>query len=183
MEDLDPIRQLQILIDDRDKVLERISSIYSALGSIKSTGSNLAERQLTANQNLAAETKVAPITEERPYDRLLNTLQDMQAQIEQRLRPLAAETLRGEEALLREQWKQEHEALENCLVRMDQCIMNCRDRIDEYEKGRAELERLNQRLATLGAAPEPLPESSPARDIVRFINTRLESLQLARKAQ
>ena len=181
MVDLDPIKQLQSLLDDRGKVLERISGIHSALNSLKSTGSTLAEPHPPAETIPAVEAKPIPIAEDRLYDRLLNTLRDMQTQIEERVRPLAQETLHLEQARLREQSKQEHKALEDCLARMDQCILNCRDRINEYEKRHAELVRLNQRLATLGSEPEPLPEPLTAQNIAATISDRLGKLSLQGK--
>jgi len=177
--DLDPIKQLQSLLDDRGKVLERISGIHSALNSLKSTGSTLAEPHPSAKTPPAVEA--IPIAEDRLYDRLLNTLRDMQTQIEERVRPLAQEALYAEQARLREQSTQEHKALEDCLARMDQCILNCKDRINEYEKRHAELVRLNQRLATLGSEPEPLPEPLTAQNIAATISDRLGKLSLQGK--
>ena len=81
MDDLDPIKQLQSLLDDRGKVLEKISGIHSALNSLKSPtpGMPAAFAPLAdPNPNLAGE---GPL-----YDRLLQALHDMQAQIEERVR-------------------------------------------------------------------------------------------------
>jgi hypothetical protein len=39
VEELDPIKQLQSLLDDRGKVLEKISGIQSALSSLKTSAS------------------------------------------------------------------------------------------------------------------------------------------------
>jgi len=176
VEDLDPIKQLQSLLDDRGKVLERISGIHSALNSLKSTGSTLAEPHPPAETRPAMEAKAIPNAEDRLYDRLLNTLRDMQTQIEERVRPLAQETLHLEQGRLREQWQQEHSALEECLTRLDECIVTCMDRINEYQKRHAELARLNQRLTTLGAEPELIPESLTASNIDATIRSRLGAL-------
>ena len=180
MEDLDPIKQLQNLLDDRGKVLERISGIHSALNSLKSTGSALAEPHPPAATSPAVEAKSIPIAEDRLYDRLLNALREMQTQIEERVRPLAQETLHLEQARLREQWQQEHSAMAECLTRLDECIATCMDRINEYQERYAELVRLNQRLATLGSEPEPLPERL-TKNIAETISDRLEKLSLQSK--
>jgi len=127
------------------------------------------------------EAKSIPSAEDRLYDRLLSTLRDMQTQIEERVRPWAQETLHAEQARLREQWQQQHSALEECLTRLDQCVITCMDRINEYQKKHAELARLHQRLTVLGAEPEPLPERLMAQNIAATISARLGKLSLQGK--
>ena len=181
MEDLDPIKQLQSLIDDRGKVLEKISSIHSALGSIiNSTGSTPAP-QGPLEAVPIGQDKPIQVAEDRLYDRLVQTLHDMQAQIEERVRPLAQQTVEVEIQRLREQSKQNQTALVECLARIDQSILSCIDRIGEYQSGHAELLKLNQRLATLGADPQPLPDHWPTQNASEMIHFRLEELRLKGK--
>jgi DNA repair exonuclease SbcCD ATPase subunit len=182
VEDLDPIKQLQSLIDDRGKVLEKISSIHSALGSIIKTSNPITPApQAPPQAVLATENKSIQIAEDRRYDRLLQTLHDMQAQIEERVRPLAQQTIEIEVARLREMSKQDQTALLECLERIDQCILSCMEHIREYQERHSELTRLNQRLATLGAEPQPLPDLWPAQDAGEMIRFRLEELRLQGK--
>lgn len=176
MEVLDPIKQLQSLIDDRDKVLEKISSIHSALDSIIKTNNSTPALQDVP----AAENKSVQIAEDRLSDRLFQTLHAMQAQIEERVRPLAQQTIEIEVARLREMSKQDQTALLECLARIDQSILSCIERVGEYQKRHSELTRLNQRLATLGAEPQPLPDLWPAQDPGEMIRFRLEELRLKR---
>ena len=181
MEDLDPIKQLQNLIDDRGKVLEKISSIHSALGSIiDSTGSTPPAPQ-APEAVPTRQDKSIQVAEDRLYDRLVQTLHDMQAQIEERVRPLAQQTVEVEIQRLREQSKQNQTALVECLARIDQGILSCIDRIGEYQSGHAELLKLNQRLATLGADPQPLPDHWPTQNASEMIHFRLEELRLKGK--
>ena len=181
MEDLDPIKQLQSLIDDRGKVLEKISSIHSALGSIiDSTGSTPPAPQ-APEAVPTRQDKSIQVAEDRLYDRLVQTLHDMQAQIEERVRPLAQQTVEVEIQRLREQSKQNQTALVECLARIDQGILSCIDRIGEYQSGHAELLKLNQRLATLGADPQPLPDHWPTQNASEMIHFRLEELRLKGK--
>jgi hypothetical protein len=182
VEDLDPIKQLQSLIDDRGKVLEKISSIHSALGSIiKTTNSIPPAPQAPPQAVPAAEDKATQIAEDRLYDRLLQTLHDMQAQIEERVRPLAQQTVEIEVARLREMSKQDQTALLECLVRIDECILTCMERIGEYQRRHSELTRLNERLATLGTDPQPLPDYWPTQNASEMIQFRLEELRLKGK--
>jgi regulator of replication initiation timing len=177
VENLDPIKQLQSLIDDRDKVLEKISSIHSALDSIIKTNNSTPAPQDVP----AAENKSVQIAEDRLSDRLFQTLHAMQAQIEERVRPLAQQTVEIEIQRLHEQSKQNQTALFECLARIDQSILSCIERIGEYQSRHAELMRLNQRLATLGADPQPLPDHWPTQNASEMIHFRLEELRLKGK--
>ena len=122
MDDLDPIKQLQSLLDDRGKVLEKISGIHSALNSLKEPRTSDAHTRYAGG--------VAPLADPNPnftgeallYDRLLQTLHDMQAQIEERVRPLAQLTLQAEVAQLRDQFARDQAALKESLARIDQCM-------------------------------------------------------------
>jgi hypothetical protein len=182
VEELDPIKQLQSLIEDRGKVLEKISSIHSALGSIvNTTAATPAESQARPEAVPAAENKSVQYVEDRLYGRLVQTLHDMQAQLEERVRPLAQQTVELETARLREQAEQDQAALLECLARIDQCILSCTERIGEYQKRHSELTRLNQRLATLGAEPQALPEQPPPQNAGQMIRSRLEELRLKGK--
>src|SRR4030095_12570948 len=110
------------------------------------------------------QDKSLQVAEDLLYDRLVQTLHDMQAQIEERVRPLAQQTVKVEIQRLREQSRQNQTALVECLARIDQGILSCIDRIGEYQSGHAELLKLNQRLATLGADPQPLPHPLPTHE-------------------
>jgi hypothetical protein len=176
--DLDPIKQLQSLIDDRNKVLEKISGIHSALDSIIKTSNTIPPAREAPH---AAANQSIQIPEDRLYDRLFQTLHDMQAQIEERVRPLAQQTIEIEVARLREMSKQDQNALLECLARIDQCMLSCTDLAAEYQKRHSELTRLNQRLAALGAEPKPLPDLWPTQDAAEMIRFRLEELRLQGK--
>jgi hypothetical protein len=184
VEDLDPIKQLQSLIDDRGKVLEKIASIHSALGSIvKTSASPLSAQQAPSATALAGEDRSIQAAEDPLYDRLLQTLHDMQTQIEERVRPLAQQTVEIEVARLREQSKRDQTALLECLARIDQCVLSCVERIEEYQSKHSELARLNQRLAVLGAETLPLPDHWSRRNANEIIRARLEELRLKDKSK
>ena len=173
MEIFDPIKQLQTLLDDRSKILEKISGIHSALDSIKSAGASMASSSSQTESMTAVESNRPADARDPIYDRLLNTLRVMQTQIEERVRPLAQEAVQVETARLRQQCVQDQSALTECLTRIDQCITNCTDRIHDYQKTYAELTRLNHRLVTLGAEPEPMPESFTMEKFAATLGARL----------
>lgn len=182
MDDQDPIKQLQALLDDRGKVLEKISGIHSALNSIKGITSTEPAPVMFSTGAVVSEPKPDAGGGDRVYDRLLQTLRDMQAQIEERVQPLAQQTVQVEVERLREQREKDHAGLQDCLARIDQSVLACVERLHEYQRRYAELVTLNQRVAALGAEPEVLPENSVAPDIAATINLRLQRLRLAGKA-
>jgi len=169
--DLDPIQQLQSLLDDRSKVLEKISSIHSVLGSLgrsePSTPDPVAPAMETAPQHSR---------EDQVYNRLQRTLRDMQTQIEQRVQPIARQVVDLQVAQLREQSVHDQAALNQCLTKIDQCILTCVDRMDEYQRRHDLLTTLNRRLANLGAAPEPMPDHVLAASLSDMIESRLKLL-------
>jgi len=174
--ELDPIRQLQHLLDDPGKVLEKISRIQSALGAIKAPDPALSTATPPAPSASPFKTDSSK-SEECPFDRLLQTLRIMQAQIEERLRPLMLQTVQAEVEYLREQAQQDQIALNECLASIDRSITACFERIDESRQSYAELTRLNQRLTQLGAAAESLPEDPCTKDPREIIYSRLENLR------
>ena len=176
MADLDPIRQLQHLLEDPSKVLEKISSIQSALSAIKAAES-ASSSVIAPPATSAGEFKAVSKSENGPYDRLLQTLRDLQRQIEERLRPLALQTVQAEVNHLRQQVQQDQSALNECLTRIDRSIAICLERIDESRQRYVELATLNRRLAELGAAAESLPEDSSSQNPSEIIYSRLENLR------
>jgi len=176
--DFDPIKQLQSLLEDRGKVLEKISSIHSALGSITSAQAAAPE---PPQAQAAPVQSASPFSQDPVYGRLLQALGDMQAQIEQRVRPIAQQVVELEVARLRDQSDHDQAALKQCLAQIDQCILTCVDRLDEYQKKHASLITLNERLASLGASPEALPDEFQSIHLADAVRSRLELLEQHRR--
>jgi hypothetical protein len=175
--ELDPIRQLQHLLDDPDQVLEKIARIQSALGAIKAQGPAVSNdpRAPILNSDTASKS------EDPPFDRLLTTLRTMQAQIEERLRPLALRTVQAEIEYLRERAQEDQNALTDRLAQIDRSIAACFERLDETRQCYTELTRINQRLVQLGAVAESLPEDPRSTGALEMIGARLENLRRAGK--
>jgi len=179
--DLDPIKQLQSILEDRGKVLEKISSIHSALGSLGVSAAPEPESPPAKDQ--PPPTTANPFSDDRVYGRLLQALRDMQAQIDQRLRPLAKQAVEFEVARLREQSGHDQATLNACLAQVDQCILNCVEQLDEYQKKHAYLISINQRIANMGATPEPLPDSLSIENVDAAIQARVDGLRRQRKLE
>src|SRR5262245_8059090 len=175
--DLGPIQQLQNLSNDRSKMLEKISSIHAPPGSHQTAGSSELEPAGLPASAAPSQAAANPISEDPLYGRLLQALRDMQWQIEERVRPIAQQAVDLEAARLREQSDHEQAALRECLAEIDRCISTCAARLDECQEKHDMLATLNERLATLGAAPELLPENLPKRNLSDTLQERLEELR------
>ncbi|HZD39705.1 MAG TPA: hypothetical protein VE131_03225 [Terriglobales bacterium] len=115
--------------------------------------------------------------EEQAYERLMRTLQVMQAQIDEGFRPLAEQVFQAEVERLCGLSKQQRSILQDCIARIDQSILNCRAQMEDYRRARSELIALNERLANLGAEPVPVPDHFPMENLGDLILSRLEGLR------
>jgi hypothetical protein len=172
--DLDPIRQLQSLLADRGKVLEKISSIQTAIGSLPPT--DLPESKSPTGAGPHPSTAI-PINVERGYGRLLDLVRDMQSQIEERVRPIVERVIELEVAQIRERSSNDRATLDRCLAQIDQRLLSCAEQIDEYQKKQALLFSLNERLAALGEPPEPTAESLLNQDLTDILRSRVDELR------
>lgn len=172
--DSDPIGQLQALLDQRASLLESITAGHSALGSIRKNRFQFTADDPTSAQRLAPTTAAV---DDPIYGRLLRTAHDMQVQIEERLRPVVNELLQSQVATLRGQSERGQSALKDCLSQIDDSVANCFARMDQYQRLRAELTALNQRLADFGATPEPFAPTLETNDVVAGIMSGLKGLR------
>ncbi len=115
--------------------------------------------------------------EEQTYERLLQALHDMQAQIEERVRPVAEQVVQAEVRRLRDLSEQHRTALQNSLAQIDENILNCRSQVDQYRQRRSDLATLNERLGKLGVDPAPVPELLPESNLAEIIRARVEGLR------
>jgi chromosome segregation ATPase len=116
------------------------------------------------------------VKEEQSYERLLEALRDMQAQIEERVRPVAEQVVQAEIARLRSLSEEHRSALSDCLAHIDQSILSCRAQLDQYQQTRSNLAALTERLRKLGAHSES-PPALPAENLKDLILARVEGLR------
>jgi vacuolar-type H+-ATPase subunit I/STV1 len=115
--------------------------------------------------------------EEQTYERLLRSLQDMQEQIEERVRPVAEQVVQAEVERLRSLSKQQQAFLNDCLTHIDQSILSCRTQMEEYRQTRSDLAALNEHLTNLGAQPVALPDYLPTKNLGDLILARVQGLR------
>lgn len=85
----EPIEQLRRLLHEQGKVADKIISIESALNSIRDDLSAASSQQGTNNAEPHDCMRENLMKEEQTYERPLRALEDMKAQIEERVRPVA----------------------------------------------------------------------------------------------
>ena len=115
--------------------------------------------------------------EEQAYERLMRTVQVMQAQIDEGVRPLAEQLFQAEIERLRGLSEQQRAILQDCIGRIDQSILNCSIQMADYRRARSDLIALNERLANLGGEPVPVPNHFPVENLEELILSRLEVLR------
>ena len=170
--DQDPIKQLQSFFDERGKMLEKITSIHSTLGSLRGDSPSSSALQSAPNPSL----DVTGTGFDAHFQRLLQALQEMQAQIEQRVRPAVQLVVQNQVDQLRGQSDEKIAALRDCLGQIDRSVSQCLAGLDEYQTRYADLDTLNRNLAGLGASPEPLPEKISIEQLSESISARLANL-------
>jgi rhamnose utilization protein RhaD (predicted bifunctional aldolase and dehydrogenase) len=115
--------------------------------------------------------------EEQSYERLLRVLHDMQAQIAERVRPVAQQVVQAEVERLQNLSIQKRSILNDCLALIDQTILDCRSQMEEYRQTRSALSAVNESLADLGAEPMAVPDHFPTESLGDLILARVEGLR------
>lgn len=172
-----PIEQLHSLLDERNKVAQKVAYVQAALGTIKTGVSTSLAQQCLNQPGTTVEFKEHLMKEEQNYERLLQALRDMQAQIEERVRPVAEQVVQAEIERLRSLSEQQKSTLTDCLTHIDESILRCRVHMAQYQEIRSNLAALSERLANLGADPERLPDHLPAESLRDLILARVEGLR------
>jgi len=153
-------------------MLDKITSIHSMLGSLR--GGPLPSLAMQSPSKISYDVTGAVV--DAHYQRLLQAVQEMQGQIEQRVRPAVHLLVQHQVDHLRSQSDEKMGALRDCLSQIDRSVLQCLAGLDEYQKRYADLDTLNQSLAGLGASPEPLPEKISVEQLSETISTRLARL-------
>lgn len=174
---LQPIEQLHGLLSEQRNVAEKITGVKAALGYVRQSLSTALAQQYLHTPRGGVEIREDLMKEEQSYERLLKALHDMQAQIEERVRPVAEQVIQAEVERLRDLSEHHRAALQNSLARIDENILNCRSYIDQYQQRRSDLAAVNERLTRLGADPAPLPDFLPEQNLGDVIRARVEGLR------
>jgi DNA repair exonuclease SbcCD ATPase subunit len=176
-----PIEQLQTLLSEHAKVAEKITGVSAAIGHVRQSLSTALAQQYLRTPQTGVEFREDLMKEEQTYERLLKALQDMQAQIEERVRPVAEQVIQAEVERLRQLLEHHYTALQDSLAHIDANILSCRSYIDQYHQRRSDLAAVNERLSKLGADPAPIPDGLPEQNLGEIIRVRVENLRMEGK--
>jgi DNA repair exonuclease SbcCD ATPase subunit len=176
-----PIEQLHDLLSEQRKVAEKITGVKATLNYVRQNLSTALAQQYLHTLRAGIEIREDLMKEEQSYERLLQALHDMQAQIEERVRPVAEQVIQAEVERLRDLWEHHRTALQDSLSRFDQNILNCRSYIDQYQQRRSDLAAINERLTKLGADPAPMPDVLPQQNLGDIISARVQGLRMEGK--
>jgi hypothetical protein len=176
-----PIEQLHDLLSEQGKVVEKICGVKAALGYVRQNLSTTLAQQCLQTPRAGVEIREDLMKEEQTYERLLQALHDMQAQIEERVRPVAEQVIQAEVERLRDLSQHHRSALQDSLAHIDENILNCRSYIDQYQQRRSDLAAVNERLSKLGADPAPMPDVLPEQNLGDIIRARVEGLRMEGK--
>jgi hypothetical protein len=176
-----PIEQLHGLLSERAKVAEKISGVRTALDHVRESLSTALAQQYLSTPLAGVEFREDLMKEEQTYERLLKALHDMQAQIEERVRPVAEQVIQAEVERLRQLCETHRLALQDSLAHIDENILSCRSYVDQFHQRRSDLAAVNERLSMLGADPAPIPDGLPEQNLGDIIRARVEGLRMEGK--
>ena len=155
---------------------EKFASVESALNSIRENLSAASSPQGMNDTGPHVCMRENWIKEEQTHERLFRALEDMKAQIEERVRPVAEQVVQAEVERLRDLSERHKNALAECLTQIDRSILGCRTHVNAYRERRSDLAIVIQRLAKLGAEPMPFPEEISAANFEDIIRARMAGL-------
>lgn len=78
------------------------------------------------------------------------------------------------ESILETLHQDEKRKLTKCLEEIDYKLIDCRRSLEEYDRVRASLQMINEKLSLLGAETLTVAEDLPTRDLQEIIKGRIE---------
>ena len=174
---LGPVERLAKLLADATRVDERIHDVTTALSLIKKRVSESLAQHYVAMKDYRFQMPEDLMKEEQSYERLLQALQDMKAEIAKQIRPVEEQIIQANVDHLRQTFNQEGRRLNKCLEEIDDNILACRQYLQDYERIRSSLHALNEKLCQLGADAIQVPDGLPSADLGDIVRRRIENLR------
>src|SRR3972149_2099082 len=174
---LGPVEEVGILQDDATRVDEKIHDVTTALSLIKKRVSESLAQHYVAMKDYRFQMPEDLMKEEQSYERLLQVLQDMKAEIAKQIRPVEEQIIQANVDHLRQTFNQESRRLSKCLEEIDNNILACRQYLQDYERIRSSLHALNEKLCQLGADAIQVPDGSPSAGLGDTVGRRINHLR------
>src|SRR6516165_3503314 len=175
---VNPLEKLVKLLADESRVDEKIRDTQAALVLVKKRVSESLAQHYVAMKEPRIQLPEDLMREEQSYERLLQALQDMKNEIAKQIRPVEEQIIQANVDHLRQAFAQESQRLSKCLEEIDDNILACRQYLQDYERIRANLHSLNEKLSQFGVESLPLPDGLPTLDLGETVKQRVEDLKL-----
>jgi primosomal protein N'' len=172
-----PLEDLVKLIADESRIDAKIRDTQAALTLVKKRVSESLAQHYISTRELRIQLPEDLMREEQSYERLLQALQDMKNEIAKQIRPVEEQIIQANVEHLRQTFAQESRRLSKCLEEIDDNILACRQHLQDYERVRASLYGLNDKLVQLGAESIPIPDGLPTADLGEIIRQRIDHLR------
>ncbi len=172
-----PVEKLAKLLADEARVDEKIRYTSAALTLVKKRVSEALAQHYVALKEPRFQMPEDLMKEEQSYERLLQALQDMKAEIAKQIRPVEEQIIQANVDHLRQAFNQESRRLSKCLEEVDDNILACRQYLQDYERIRSSLHGLNEKLSQMGADSIQLPDGLPTTDLGEIVRQRIEHLR------
>ena len=174
---LGPVERLAKLLGDAAQVDEKIHDAMDALMLIKKRVSESLAQRYVAMKDYRFQMPEDLMKEEQSYERLLQALQEMKAEIAKQIRPVEEQIIHANVEHLRQTFNQESRRLNKCLEEIDDNILACRQYLLEFDRIRSSLHSLNEKLCQLGADAIQVPDGLPSADLGDIVRERIEHLR------
>jgi primosomal protein N'' len=172
-----PIERLVKLIADESRIDGKIRETEAALALVKKRVSESLAQHYISMREPRIQLPEELMREEQSYERLLQALQDMKSEIAKQIRPVEEQIIQANVEHLRQSFGQESRRLSKCLEEIDDNILACRQYLSEYERIRASLYGLNEKLTQLGAQSIQVPDGLVTTDLGEIVRQRIEFLR------
>src|SRR5574341_2110440 len=166
---LGPVEKLAKLLADSAQVDEKIRDAADALALIRRRVSESLAQHYVAIKDYRFKMPEDLMKEEQSYERLLQALQDMKAEIAKQIRPVEEQIIQANVEHLRQTFNQESRRLSKCLEEIDNNILACRQYLQEYERIRSSLDSLNQKITQLGSESIQVPDGLTTNDLGEIV--------------
>jgi primosomal protein N'' len=173
----DPVEKLVKLLADDTRVDDRIRATQASLALAKRRVSESLAQHYIASGEPRVHLPEDLMREEQSYERLLQALQDMKGEIAKQIRPVEQQIIQANIDHLRQSFSQESRRMSKCLEEIDDNILACRQHLQDYERIRAGLKMLNEKLVQLGADAIPVPNGLATTDLGEVVRQRIEHLR------
>jgi len=171
------VEHLVKLIADESRLDAKIRDTQAALTLVKKRVSESLAQHYISTREPKIQLPEDLMREEQSYERLLQALQDMKSEIAKQIRPVEEQIIQANVEHLRQTFAQESRRLSKCLEEIDDNILACRQYLQDYERVRASLYGLNDKLVQLGAESIAVPDGLPSADLGEIIHQRIEQMR------